>query len=640
MSEPTKRTRSRRPLRQPLAVASLVWLATVIVCSAVPSLVTRLDPLEQDLLASLQGPSAAHPLGTDRLGQDLLSRLVHGGASTLWGVLVATVVAVGLGVVLGLFAGYVGGLADAVAMRVADLLFAIPGIIILLVVLAVFPHNVTAAMVTFGVLLASGLIRIVRAATISVREELFVAAARVSGLSTLQILRLHILPRLTSLVIIQATLIASITLVTQAGLGFLGFGPPPPQPSWGGLIEEARGIVIQHPWALVPPGVTIALTVMALSLLGDAVRDTSTQAWTSSKLVRRVPRSAHRAATEGSPADVVAPTALLSLRNLTVNIPIRLDTGQVVPTTVVDHVSFDVNHGEVVGLVGESGCGKSVTALSILGLVPGDGSVVGGRCWFAGQDLTAATPQQWNAVRGRGIGFIAQEPMVSLDPTLRTGAQLAEAVRRHTRVSRREAQARVIDLLASVRLPDPAQVAQRYPHQMSGGMAQRVAIAFALAGDPRLLIADEPTTALDVTVQAEIIELLRTLSRERGMAVLIVTHDWGVVAELCNRAIVMYAGQVVEASDVPSVFAQPRHPYTVGLLESDPHRVSTDGRLPTIPGVVPAPTHWPKGCRFADRCRHVIAECRQAPVELTASGSAHVARCLRSDELLAQAVVR
>jgi peptide/nickel transport system permease protein len=633
MSEAASEFKSRRPLREPLALISLGWLALVVACSVFPRIVTGRDPLDQDLVASMQGPSVAHPLGTDRLGRDLLSRLAHGGNSTLWGVLVATVVAVVLGVALGLIAGYVGGLVDAIIMRIAELLFAIPGIIILLVVLAVFPNNITAAMFTFGVLLASGLIRIVRTATISVREELFVAAARVSGLSTPQILRLHIFPRLTSLIIVQASLIASISLVTQAGLGFLGFGPPPPQPSWGGLIEDARGIVIQDPWALIPPGVAVALTVMALSLLGDAVRDTSTQRWASSKLQRRVPRSARIPATGVLAEREPLAQTLLSVRHLSVQIPMRSASGHLTPTTVVDDVSLDVSDGEVVGLVGESGCGKSVTALSVLGLVPGDGSVTGGSCWFSGQNLTRATSRQWSAIRGRGIGFVAQEPMVSLDPTLRAGAQIAEAVRRHSGVSRRQARARVIELLASVRLPEPAQVARRYPHQMSGGMAQRVAIAFALAGNPRLLIADEPTTALDVTVQAEILELLRTLSRERGMAVLIVTHDWGVVAELCDRAIVMYAGQVVEMSDVASMFAQPRHPYTLGLLNSDPHRIGADGRLPTIPGVVPAPADWPASCRFADRCRFVIPECRQAPIELVNSDPAHLARCLRSDEL-------
>ncbi|WP_158849542.1 dipeptide/oligopeptide/nickel ABC transporter permease/ATP-binding protein [Saccharothrix deserti] len=624
-------------LRRPLALVSLLWLLAVVFCALFPAVVTSRDPLEQDLLASLQGPSAAHPLGTDRLGQDLLSRLVHGGASTLWGVLVATVVSVVIGVALGLVAGYLGGFVDAITVRIAELLFAIPGVIILLVVFAVFPNNVTAAMVTFGVLLASGLIRVVRSATMSVRQELFVAAARVSGLSDARILYRHVLPRLTSLVIVQAALIAAFALVTQAGLAFLGFGPPPPQPSWGGLVEEARGVVVQAPWALVPPGAAIALTVLAFSLLGDAVRDAATQSWSSTKLVRRTARP--RASSPGDTDESPAPEkTLLSVRHLSIAIPLRSATGDRALTTVVDDVSFDISPGEVVGLVGESGCGKSVTALSVLGLTPGGGSITGGSCLFAGTDLVRASARQWGEVRGRGIGFVAQEPMVSLDPTVRAGAQLAEAVRRHTKVSRREARQRAVDLLRSVRLPDPADVARRYPHQMSGGMAQRVAIAFALAGSPSLLIADEPTTALDVTVQAEILALLRTLSRERGMAVLMVTHDWGVVAELCDRAIVMYAGQIVEACTVDSIFAQPRHPYTAGLLRSDPHRVVDGERLPTIAGTVPAPTEWPTGCRFADRCDLAITDCRRAPVQLSDSGPAHVARCLRSDDLLLQTV--
>jgi peptide/nickel transport system permease protein len=625
----------RRLIRRPPAVLALIWLAIVVICSLYPRAVTSRSPVEQDLSASLEGPSTAHPFGTDRLGQDVLSRIVDGGANTLWGVLVAVVVSVVLGVSLGLIAGYLGGAVDALAMRISDMLFAVPAIIILLVVVAVFPNNITIAMVTFGVLLASGLIRVVRSATRSLREELFIAAAKVSGLSGLQILRRHILPRLASLITVQTSLIASITLITQAGLAFLGFGPPPPQSSWGAMINEARANMTEQPWSLVPPGLAVALTVLAFSMLGDAVRDTTTQSWSTSKLISS--RSRRQVVSVASSRPAARPNSLLSVARLSVAIP-SPSGRRSSATTVVSDVSFDIVEGEVLGLVGESGCGKTVTALSILGLVPGAGWISAGSCDFAGQDLTQASASQWSAVRGRGIGYIAQDPMASLDPTFRAGSQLAEAVRRHTGCGRSEARNRAVELLRSVGLPDPARVARQYPHQMSGGMAQRVAIAFALAGSPRLLIADEPTTALDVTVQAEALALLRRLSRERQMAVLIVTHDLGVVAELCDRVLVMYAGQIVEACTAMELFDEPRHPYTIGLLASDPHRATSRGPVPTIAGTVPAPADWPHGCRFADRCAFVLPQCRVAPIEAIELTPARVSRCVRAEELATVAV--
>jgi peptide/nickel transport system permease protein len=301
-------------------------------------------------------------------------------------------------------------------------------------------------------------------------------------------------------------------------------------------------------------------------------------------------------------------------------------------------VSFSLFEGETLGLVGESGCGKTVTALSVLDLVPGGGWVAGGMRSFGGRLLDGATRAQWNAVRGRGIGYVAQDPSAGLDPTLRAGAQLAEAIRRHTGLRGRQARQAGIELLRTVGLPDPERTAGQYPHQLSGGTAQRVAIAFALAGSPRLLIADEPTTALDVTSQVEVLTLLRTLCRERGMAVLIVTHDLGVVAELCDRVMVMYAGQIVESAPTAELFDDGRHPYTTALLAADPHRAVDRGRLPTIPGSVPAPADWPVGCRFADRCGYVQERCVRSPIEPVPVNIAHLARCVRADELAGLAI--
>ncbi|MFI6588320.1 ABC transporter ATP-binding protein [Embleya sp. NPDC050493] len=306
---------------------------------------------------------------------------------------------------------------------------------------------------------------------------------------------------------------------------------------------------------------------------------------------------------------------------------------------VVHDLGLDVMLGETVGLVGESGCGNSVTSLGILGMVPGGGRVRAGSVVFDGVELVRR-PAELACVRGTGIAYVSQEPMVALDPTFPVGRQLGEAVRRHRRCDRPAARRRVRELLELVNLPTPDAVARRYPHQLSGGMAQRVAIAPALAGEPRLLIADEPTTALDVTVQAEILDLLRALQDRTGMAVLIVTHYWGVVADLCRRAVVMYAGWVVEQALVEPMFDLPLHPYTAGPMAADPHHAGAGGTLFTIAGTVPPPGDRPHGCGFAPRCPRVTDACTRAPVALAEPEPARWRRCIHAGHLLAEGTHR
>jgi peptide/nickel transport system permease protein len=300
---------------------------------------------------------------------------------------------------------------------------------------------------------------------------------------------------------------------------------------------------------------------------------------------------------------------------------------------LVEDVSLSVLPGETVGLLGESGCGKSITALAILRLLPPAAGVSAGRVRFDGEDVTTLSERAFDRLRGSGIGYVSQEPLSSLDPAYTVGSQLGEVVRRHDGGSRRAARARVAELLTQVRIPDPEGVARKYPHELSGGMAQRVAIAMALAGRPRLLIADEPTTALDVTVQSHILALLRDLQRETGMAILLVTHDWGVVADICHRVVVMYAGQTVEQAGAQAMFDQPLHPYTDGLLRSSPATAAPGERLPSMPGRVPSPGAWPTGCRFAPRCRLATDECRQGPVPNTSVTGGRQSRCLHIDVL-------
>ena len=280
----------------------------------------------------------------------------------------------------------------------------------------------------------------------------------------------------------------------------------------------------------------------------------------------------------------------------------------------VDGVSFTLNAGETFGLVGESGCGKSVTSLSIMRLVPYPGRIEGGHIFFDNRDLLALSDLEMRDVRGNEIAMIFQEPMTSLNPVYTCGFQVDEAVRRHQGLSQKEARRKTVEMLHLVGLPDPEQRADEYPHQLSGGQRQRVMIAMALSCDPKVLIADEPTTALDVTIQAQILDLLRDLQRQLGMAVLLITHDLGVIAEVADRVAVMYAGKIVEMGPADVIFHHPMHPYTRGLLASVPRLDVARDRLKTIPGHVPEATRFASGCRFADRCESADAICRESKI--------------------------
>ncbi len=298
----------------------------------------------------------------------------------------------------------------------------------------------------------------------------------------------------------------------------------------------------------------------------------------------------------------------------------------------MDGVSFDVHPGETLGVVGESGCGKTVTALSILGLLPEPPAAIepGSSIRFLGEELLGVGPRRMRAIRGNEIAMIFQEPMSSLNPVYSVGIQISEAIRLHRGMDKKGARHEAVRLLREVGIPDAEQRVDEYPHQLSGGMRQRVMIAMALSCEPKLLIADEPTTALDVTIQAQILELLADLRAKHAMAILLITHDLGVVAEVCDRVVVMYAGQVVESGSVHEIFADPRHPYTRGLLGSLPSVEEPGQRLVSIPGTVPNPTAWPAGCRFAERCELAGDGCQEPQPLVVLDGPDRAARCWRA----------
>jgi peptide/nickel transport system permease protein len=641
--------------------ATLFWagvVALVVLGAVLAPLIAPYDPLKGDVREGLLGPSADHWLGTDKLGRDVLSRILYGARVALASGAEAVGIAAVIGIPLGLLSGYAGGWADRILMRIVEGAMSVPFLVLAIALISVLGPGLWKSMAVVGVVYAMTLLRLTRGEAIAAREELYVDGVRVAGARAPRILFRHILPNITPPLIVQVTLMIAGAIIAEATLSFLGLGAQAGDASWGSMLADAQASIRQNFFLALPPGFAILLTVLAFNQVGDGVRDLfAREAKAGSLGVNPVHRDAGAedradpdAAAEGGPgAGVAVPDPLLSVRDLTVSFP-QPGAGRV---TVVQHVSFDVGRGEILGLVGESGSGKSVTAMSLLGLVPDPGRVTAAAVRLDGRELTGLTFDELRGVRGGEIGVVFQEPIASLNPAYTVGDQVAEVLREHEGLGRAGARARVVELFEQVGIPDPESRLGAYPHQFSGGMAQRVMIAMALACRPRLLVADEPTTALDVTVQGQVLDLLLELRDRIGTSILLITHDLGVVADVADRVAVMYAGQLVECGPTEEVFRRPSHPYTEGLLASLPRNVRRTGRLPSIPGVVPPPDAWPDGCHFADRCAHARPDCSAGPVELApapvadgtagatadgtadgmADGAGRAARCVRAGEL-------
>jgi peptide/nickel transport system permease protein len=552
----------RRFLQNPLGlIATIVLLAVIAIAVLVP-LLGLPDPNVVNLRESMRPPGGSHLLGTDSSGRDTFSRLMWGSQVILIGAGIALAVALAVGVITGLLAGYYGGWFDSAASWVNNLNMALPGIVVLLAVRAVVGPSIYTAMAVFGVLLTPAFFRVVRGAVQAVRNELYVDAARVSGLSDARIIARHILTVVRAPVIIQAARVASIAIAIQAGLEFLGVTDNT-VPSWGNMLNEGFRKIALNPGLILWPSLAIGLVCMVLVLFGNALRDAlEERGGHGTARAVRLPVAPAATATP-VPAAVHPENALLSVQNLKV----AYGTGPG-EKEVVHGVSLHVAPGEVLGLVGESGSGKTQTAFSVLGLLPEGGRVSDGSILFDGKELTTLGRKERTALRGTDIAYIPQEPMSNLDPSFRIGYQLTVPMRTKLGLSKQEATRRALELLARVGIADPEKTFRSYPHEVSGGMAQRVLIAGAVSCNPRLLIADEPTTALDVTVQAEVLDLLRDLQLETGMAVVMVTHNFGVVADICDRVAVMQNGRLVEADTVEKILTTPSQDYTQRLLDS------------------------------------------------------------------------
>lgn len=613
-----------RMFRNPLAVASMIWVTLLLISFVWPALLAPHDPYAGDitLTRTFEGPSWDYWLGTDGQGRDFYSRVIYGGRYAVQSIVIAMAIAVGLGVPVGLFSGWRGGRIDRAIMWANDVVFSLPIVLVAMAVILVLNPSLPSAMVGVGLAMSTRFCRLTRAVTLAEKEELYVDAARITGLSPGNILRRYITPNLLPTIIVQFAIISGAVILIGAALSFLGIGANLDDPDWGVMLSRARiDFRIWGVWQIIPPGAAVVLTVLAFNLLGDAIRDSlgrdvSSNALTVSKQVDLRPAERAHAA-----------EAVLSVRDVDVEFP---GTGGSV-SQVLDGVSLEVFEGETLGVVGESGAGKTMTMLAALGLIPAPGRMTRGSVEFGGRDVTHLSEKEWQELRGRDIGLIFQEPVAALNPAIRVGRQLMEPLLVHTDMSKAEARDKAAELLAEVRVPDPLRRLDQYPHEFSGGMAQRVGIAMALACEPTLLIADEPSTALDVTVQGQILDLMKELQERRGTAIILITHDLGVIAEAADRVLVMYGGQVVETASVQDVFFRPKHPYSRALLETMPQHHHGHGDLPVIPGMVPSATAWPDGCRFAPRCAHARPECSDASPPLETVGD-DLVRCIRHSE--------
>jgi peptide/nickel transport system permease protein len=630
--------RLRQFCRRPGVLIALAWLVLVIVCATFAPLVAPHLPNAQDLMNSNAGMSSHHWLGTDDLGRDVLSRLIYGARISMAVPFETVGIALVVALVIGLTAGYRGGWVDYVLMRGADAGLAFPPLVLALAVVAVLGSATTDVALALALVFAPGFARFIRGQTLAVKEESFIEASVSIGSPTVRIVVARVLPNVLTGLIVQIAVALGAALLAESSLDFLGLGPPPPAAGWGSMLREAYdNSLFTHPWALVPAGLAIALTVLAFNTIGDGLRDTvsGTVAVRKRKYKVRRQRGLTVVARSFKPdsmslvAGAATSSPLLSVRDLCVEF--HTDAG---PIRVTDDVSFDVHAGRIVGLVGESGCGKTVTSMSILRLLPSPpAQIVRGAIEFCGQDLLDANFETMRRIRGADISMVFQDPLASLDPAFTIGYQLSEAIRLHEKVGRSALKARVIDLLTSVHIPDAAERLSAYPHQLSGGMRQRVMIAMALSCHPRLLIADEPTTALDVTVQAQIVELLHELRQREGLAVLFVTHDLALVSELCDEVAVMYAGQVVEQGPTADLFSRPSHPYTAALLGATPGWHRSDDQPILTAGQVPQAGQFPKGCRFHPRCQFAEQPCHGQAVPIELIDDLRQCRCLRREQL-------
>ncbi|MES9513328.1 dipeptide/oligopeptide/nickel ABC transporter permease/ATP-binding protein [Rhodococcus erythropolis] len=657
-------TFSRFPLSAWLSMAVLAII--VLACLFAP-LITQYTPLEQAV--GTAGPSAEHWFGQDSLGRDLFSRLLYGGRWSLTIGLGSTFLALCAGALIGSVAATSRKGVDETIMRVLDVVMAFPGIALAAVLVAAFGGSIPVLIVTIAFLYTPMVARVVRANVLAQYGEDYVAAEKVIGARTSHIVVKHVVANCAAPVLVFCTVMVADAIVLEASLSFIGAGVRPPDPSWGSVIADGKNMVLLGGWwATVFPGLLILLTVLSLNVLAEGLTDA--MADPSLKKTKKTPSALEAAQTAAAEEtsneliledeaavtetpeliddfadssvvkDVLKPAAeptplethlkilaetersrsdrlvyegdaapLLEVRNLTIRFPERYGD-----TAIVDNVSFTVRPNETMALVGESGCGKSLTSLAIMGLLPKT-AVVTGEILFDGVNVLELNNRERNKLRGHDMAMIYQDALSSLNPAMLIRAQFKQLTKRGgTRTAE--------ELLELVGL-DPVRTLASYPHELSGGQRQRVLIAMSLTRSPRLIVADEPTTALDVTVQAQVVDLLNDLREKLGFAMVFVSHDLALVASLAHKITVMYAGQVVESAPTSDLLVDPRHEYTQGLLGAVLSIEDEAPRLHQIQGTVPSPGSFAPGDRFAERSTRPDSDPLRKPEMVRIDGTEH-----------------
>ena len=627
---------------------SLVVLILIVMIAVFANILAPHNPLE--IFTARQAPDAQFLFGTDDKGRDVLSRMMYGARYSLIIGLGATAFALVCGSIIGAVAAVARKWVSEVIMRILDVIMSFPGIALAATFVLVFGNSVPSLIFAIGFLYIPQIARIVRANVVSEYNQDYVRAVVVSGARAPWILVKHVIRNCIAPVMVFTIVLVADAIVFEASLSFISAGIPEPTPTWGNILSDARGGVLAGRWwQALFPGLAIMITVLCLNILSEGITDamaaapkapvkaddaavranreadklvadpTLAYAAQAEMLEQRLSelQAIEKTRTDRFEARTDVPP-ILEVKDLCIKFPRHGDVN------VVDHVSFVVRPRQTMGLVGESGCGKSITSLTIMGLLDPKAKV-SGEILYDGQNLLNMDQKQMNALRGREIAMIYQDALSSLNPSMLIKAQMKQLTKRGgTRTAE--------ELLELVGL-DPKRTLDSYPHELSGGQRQRVLIAMALTRDPKLIIADEPTTALDVTVQKQVIDLLNKLQKELGFAMVFVSHDLALVAEVANSITIMYAGQVVEQGPVSDILCHPVHEYTRGLLGSVLSIEAGGTRLHQVPGSVPSPKDFPEGDRFTPRSSHPDKVSQLRPVLKRVSDSDHYYAELPDSEL-------
>ena len=615
---------------------AVTFLLLVVAVAVMAPLLTNYSPLASG--PPVKPPSGDHWFGTDAIGRDIFSRVAYGARSSLVIGLCATAAALVAASVLGSIAATAGKAVSEVLMRVLDIIMSFPGIALAAVFVAVFGNSLPVLVFAIGFLYVPQLSRVVRANVIAAFGEDYVSASRVLGASTAHILLKHVARNCIAPIAVFATVLVADAVVFEASLSFINAGVKPPNPSWGNILADGKQLLLTGAWwPTFFPGLMILLTVLALNILAEGLTDAlaapAVKPAATSKPDNEVVAEANtlgQTSAEEAAASLNeslsalaeaeknndrrlvfdgADDNLIEVRNFSIQFP--NSHGDV---KIVDNVNFTVRAGETMGLVGESGCGKAITAMAIMGLLPKTAKL-SGEIIYNGKNLLELSPQEHNALRGHEIAMIYQDALSALNPSMLIRTQMKQLTKRGGKRTAEE-------LLELVGL-DPERTLQSYPHELSGGQRQRVLIAMALTRNPRLLIADEPTTALDVTVQHQVVQLLNDLREKLGFAMIFVSHDLALVGRLAHKITVMYAGQVVEQGTTREILTDPRHEYTRGLLGSVLSIEAGVDRLYQVPGTVPSPREFVDGDRFAPRSSYPTIGLHEKPHMRAIAGTTH-----------------